>query len=230
MAEKGEEEGGISKELEARYRQRLTFLKNGKEYYKQEDFVNATKCYTTYLNILAEYKSCEEKKLTPDRFDKEKELPELLLVSHTYWDLAKIYDRTPRLYNEFLRVLNQFVSFSSGFKYQTPNAGMLKRFVKKKKLVNKKDFQNALDNLKVSQKKCYIATYCFGPQHETTQDLYKFKNWLMRYKAGKKLILFYYYLSPKFITICEEYYAINKLSLFLTRPLLKQVSKILPKS
>jgi hypothetical protein len=222
---KVDEEPKISKELANKHRQRLTFLKNGKEFFKKEDFVNATKCYNTYLSIIAEYKKVPEKKLSPKNFDEEKDLAEMLLISHTYWDLARIYDRTPSLRTDFERVLNQFVEFTKGYKYEFPNAGMLKRFIKRKKLVNKDSFNQAAIRLNIDQKKCYIATMLYGENHLYTQQLKLFRDHsLMLSNPGRIFIKIYYLFSPFLVLFNFHFPIIGKIiNTLLLNPLVKIV-------
>ena len=76
----------------------------------------AVDSYNKYLGILALYFDTTEDKLSPSFFDAEKDMTELLLISHAYWDLAKAYDRSPNLHRDCLRCLEQFTRFSIGFK------------------------------------------------------------------------------------------------------------------
>jgi hypothetical protein len=225
---KKDDEPEISKEMAARYRTRLTFLKNGKEFYRQDDFVNATKCYNSYIQILAEYKKVPEKKLSPMHFDEVEELPEMLLLSHTFWDLAKIYDRTPSLRAEFDRVLNQFVLFTKGYKYQHPNAGMLKRFIKKKKMVNKDAFKMAAEKLDVSQKKCYVATAAYGENHPITISLRNFRDdSLIKTFWGRTFVRSYYFVSPSLVYLLEKnQWSLNFFNKAIGKPLIKSFIRL----
>lgn len=229
--EKGPEEN-LPKEILQQYKLRLSYLKQGKEYYRAEDFVNATRCYNIYLKTLSNYKRTEENKLHPNLFDLKKELPELLLISHTYWDLARIYDRTPKLKNEFIRVLSQFVLFTTGFKYQVPNAGMLKRFIKKKKYINKADFTRAAEQLKVGSKKCFVATYSFGENHIITNQFREVRTHLIKNHLGLKFVKSYNKVSPIILNILEDYPHFSKIfRKFIARPFLLTLIVLLkPKS
>ena len=66
----------------------------------------AVDSYTKYLGILALYFDVPEAKLTPTLFHPEKDMTELLLISHAYWDLAKAFDRSPNLQLDCIRCLS----------------------------------------------------------------------------------------------------------------------------
>lgn len=227
MADKtGEKE--IPKEVQQRYNQRLVYLKNGREFFKMEDFVNATKSYTAYLQIISEYKGVNERKLRPEHFDKVNDLTELLLISHVYWDLAKIYDRTPSLASEFDRALKQFVNFTLNFKYQVPNSGMIRRFIKKKKLVHKKEFEEAWKQLDLNSGKCYVATYCYHATHPNVVKLRSLRDDLSHYFLCRLIIKFYYKISPGFTHYMVKHPLIGRpLKTIFFKPIIYTIIKIL---
>ena len=224
---KGEEEDKIPKEVLQQYTNRLGLLRQAKDYTNKEDYVNATRYYNSYLNILAKYKRVEEKKLSPELFDNKKELSELLLISHTYWDLAKIYDRTPKLEKEFQFALDQFVNFTIGFKYQVPNSGMIKRFIKKKRLIHKEAFEKASQKIQIATKKCFISTLCFG--EDSTETIF-FRSWrdqIMSNFFGNLFVQIYYAVTPKAVGLIEKSKVTRKLSLLLLKPSLNAIYKFL---
>jgi hypothetical protein len=209
------------------YRERLKSLKQARDYAAKGDIPKAVERYSTYLNTLANYFKTTEDKLSPTFFDSEKEISELLLISHAYWDLSKAYDRSPNLQNESLRCLDQFVKFSTGYKYQHINAQMMKKFIKRKQAHNLKAFQNAYQRIQVDSKGCFIATYSFGNDHYVTNDLRLFKAKIAKYSLGFKFIEVYYSLSPRVVNIFNSYPKTgNLLNISLLRPALRLINKI----
>ena len=64
------------------YRTRLTHLKRAQLFVKEDRMALAVDSYNKYLGILALYFDITEDRLTPTLFDAEKDMTELLLISH----------------------------------------------------------------------------------------------------------------------------------------------------
>lgn len=209
------------------YRERLKALKQARQYSAVGDIPKAVERYSTYLYTLASYFGVTEDKLSPSFFDTEKEISELLLISHAYWDLSKAYDRSPNLHKESIRCLEQFVKFTNGFKYQHINAQMLRKFIKRKQAHNLKAFQNAYTKIQVDSKGCFIASYSYGTDHNVTNDLRVFKQSILRHRFGFKFVETYYNTSPIIVDILERtgIFGIILNKLFI-RPTLLLISKI----
>jgi predicted protein tyrosine phosphatase len=164
----------------------------------------AVDSYNKYLGILALYFDTTEDRLTPTLFDAVKDMTELLLISHAYWDLAKAYDRSPNLQRDCFRCLEQFMKFSIGFKYQHVNAQIIRKFNNKKQAHNLKAFEAAYHKIQISSKRCYIATMCFGFEDEKTEVLRHFKLSISKYQLGLDFIDFYYFFSPSLVELLEK--------------------------
>ncbi len=187
------------------YRTRLTHLKRAQALVKDDRMALAVESYTKYLGVLALYFDTTEDKLTPSLFDSEKDMTELLLISHAYWDLAKAFDRSPNLQRDCLRCLEQFVKFSIGFKYQHVNAQIIRKYNNKKQAHNPKAFDAAYQKIQINSKRCYLATSCFGSDDIKTETLRHFKLAIAPFERGRDFIDFYYLYSPKIISFFERY-------------------------
>lgn len=210
------------------YRTRLTHLKRAQALVKDDRMAQAVESYTKYLGILALYFDTTEDRLSPTLFDPEKDVTELLLISHAYWDLAKAFDRSPNLQRECLRCLDQFVKFSIGFKYQHVNAQIIRKFNNKKQAHNPKAFDSAYQKIQISSKKCYIATMCFGFEDERTEVLRKFKLKISPYDFGRDFIDTYYRFSPSLVDFINRSPVFGKsIEAFFIKPILKLLVKIL---
>lgn len=185
------------------YRTRLTHLKRAQLLVRDDRMAQAVESYTKYLGVLALYFDTTEDRLTPTLFDPEKDVTELLLISHAYWDLAKAFDRSPNLQRDCFRCLEQFVKFSIGFKYQHVNAQIIRKFNNKKQAHNPKAFEAAYHKIQISSKKCYIATSCFGDLDSRTEILRHFKLKIAPYEIGRDFIDLYYKLSPSMVDFLE---------------------------
>lgn len=208
------------------YRTRLNHLKRAQALVREDKMAQAVESYTKYLGVLALYFDTTEDKLSPTLFDAEKDLTELLLISHAYWDLAKAFDRSPNLQRDCLRCLDQFVKFSIGFKYQHVNAQIVRKFNNKKQAHNPKAFELAYQKIQIASKKCYIATSCFGDEHTITNQLREFKLHISKHERGKDFIDFYYQVSPLIIKITNH----NKLTKTLEQIFIKPTLYVLAKT
>jgi hypothetical protein len=206
------------------YQDRLKLLRRGQEYSQKDDIPKSVECYNQYLGALATFHDIEPEKLHPKFFDQERELAEMLLISHVYWDLAKAYDRSPRLQVESIRSLDQFAKFTVGFKYQYVNARMLKNFIRKRLAHNPKAFKQAYERIQVESKGCFIASDLYGENHPTTNKLRTFKSLCLKFPMGFSVVEFYYMrLSPSFFKAKVKF---PKTFRFL-RPLILTVLKII---
>ncbi len=185
------------------YQNRFKLLRRGQEYSQNNNVPKATEYYRRYLSTLAAYFGIKEAQLTPKLFDPKKDLAELLLISHVYWDLAKSYDRSNNLHQESVRCLNQFVKFTTGYKYQHVNARMLKSFIKKKSAYHPKTFKETYEQIQVESKGCFIASDIYGSNDPKTQRLRHLKQKIQRWPLGTKFCELYYQ------KICPLYFSFH---------------------
>ena len=174
------------------YRDRLKLLKKAQEHSQADEVPKAVELYGQYLNALALFYKIEEPKLSPKLFDSEKDIAELFLISHAYWDLAKAYDRSPNLHLESIRCLDQFVNFTVGFKFQYANARTIKSFIRKRLAHNPAAFKQAYERIQVESKGCFISTDIYGQNHPYTQELRQLKFSIQNKATGLAFITFYY--------------------------------------
>ena len=218
MAESQEQKEKQKKRLalQSKYTQRITIAKQGREAFLGKDYVNATKKYTEYLGILAELNDLEDiYQLKPSMFDANKDVTELLLISHVYWEMARINEMTPKLQATYKKCLAQFVKFTINQPYQVFNSEMMRKYIKKNK---RKSLQismlnDAYGQIFVQSRKCYIATYCFGENSKEVATLRTFKEDILQFSFGKSFIELYYRSSHRLISKIEN------------RPILEKVIK-----
>lgn len=188
--------------LQKRFGSRITIARQGREAFLAKDYIIASKKYKEYLGILADTKEVEDMfLLNPNMFNVKTEITELLLISHIFWELARIHEMTPKLTKTFQLALNQFVKFTINQPYQVLNSEMLRKYIKKNK---GKSLQigmlnQALAQIHVQSSKCFIATECFGVTHPTTNQLREFKSHLILWPLGESVIELYYRYSSRII-------------------------------
>lgn len=232
MAESQEQKEKKKKRLalQSKYTQRITIAKNGREAFLQKDYVTATKKYTEYLGILSELNELEDVySLKPSMFDPNKDVTELLLISHVYWEMARINEMTPKLQATYKKCLAQFVKFTINQPYQVFNSEMLRKYIKKnkRKSIQLSMLNEAYSQIFVQSRKCYIATFCFGEESKEVIILRKFKNDLLAYSFGRKLVSFYYKNSFKLVTKLEKNNIKNNYFIKTSKLLIGSIAKLL---
>lgn len=207
MASKKDNEEGKplrSESVIEAYRRRLQVLRKAQEFARTEEIPKAVQQYNLYLNSLARYFDIKEEELSPKIFNVDQDITEMLLISQVYWDLAKAYDRSPKLQGEAMRCLNQFAKFTVGYKYQYVNAQMLKKYLRGRQAHNPKIFEAAYEKVRVEGKGCYVASCLYGPNHSKTQQLRLYREKvLMHFSAGLWFIDFYETHSPRLVNLYQ---------------------------
>lgn len=184
--------------LQAKYSQRISIARSGRELFQQKDFVNAAKKYNEYLTILAHIQEVDSiHQIDPSKFDSKKDMTEMLLISHIYWELARVYEMTPKLQSSFEKCMRQFVRFTANQPYQVLNSEMLRKYIKRNKTTSVQilSLERAYSQIQVESKKCYIATFACGESHWITAELRAFKKSCLSGPTGVKLTSLYYQVS-----------------------------------
>lgn len=219
--------------LQKKYGQRITIARQAREAFLQKDYISAQRKYYEYLGILSELNDIDDIfKLSPSMFDNKREVTEMLLVSHVYWEVARINETSPQLEKVFARALSQFVKFTVNQPYQVLNAEMLRKYIKKNRKVTQKygQLNAAYQQIFVQSKKCYIATHCLGATSPWTQTLRQFKLWLLETPGGIHFVRFYYLFSPKLIRFLEAHPGLDRIIQPLFAVSLKGFASILKSS
>jgi hypothetical protein len=210
-------------QLQRRYNQRITIARHGREFFLAKDYISAAKKYNEYLNILAEMKEIKDiYQLRPNMFDEKNDLTEMLLISHIYWELARINELTPKLQKNFQMALNQFIRFTINQPFQVLNAEMLRKYIKKNKGKSSQMqvLTDAYNKIFTESKKCYISTHCFGKESQITEDLRLFKNYIAQNKFGIYLIKSYYLYSSQLVEIVPKHKKTNLIFIIIAKPTL----------
>lgn len=190
---------------EKRYQQRFSVVKEGKACLEKRDIVGAAKKYHEYLQILALVYHSKPFDLKPDLFVEATGETEQLLLSQVYYDLAKIYDLSEKKTIELQQSLAQFVRFTLNQRYQVLNSETIRKDIKAKRIKNKEEFSQTMNQIYKESKKCYLATYVYGENHPTTMILRSFRDQKLQASVlGRAFINLYYYLSPKMITYSHQ--------------------------
>jgi hypothetical protein len=212
------EERRRSLELQAMYNKRITVAKSGRQAFVARNYTISVKQYTEYLSILCHAKNVHDIfKLAPKDFDEKTPVSELLLISHVYWDLSKMYESSPSFADSYSKALNQFVTFTANQPYQVLNSEMVRKYIKRRKKaksvkVELLQITETYQDIFAQSKSCFVASYCFGDLHPKTNTLRLFKLELLNWPLGTKLVHYYYKFSPKFIELAKSSKLIDKIT------------------
>lgn len=180
------------------FRKRLELARSAMGSFARKKPGEAVRSFFTYIKILEEWKKVPEGGLTPSHFDTKTDVPELLLVTGIYWDLAKLFDRTssPERYKDFLHFLDKYIVFSKGTPYERVAAETLRKYLSHNKPVHVREFKNAYKTLVPSR--CFIVAE-LGPQIRPLHrhGLRRFRDEVLkRSKWGRSLVATYYLRGP----------------------------------
>jgi hypothetical protein len=216
--------------LKHRFDTRITNVRFGKESLDSTDYSNSIKKFTEYLLVIAEVKKVAGiYDIRTAHFDPKKDITEMLMISHIYFEMARMFDAVPKFHAESEKCLAQFVHFSANQPYQVVNSEMIRKYLKKSSFKNPGVFRSAYEQIFVQSKQCYIVTFCYGDQHLVTQEFREFKDWLLESSWGQNLVRVYYKFSSEIVPTWENKTLPTVFGKAFVKPLLLLFSKtVLP--
>ncbi len=215
--------------LKHRYDTRITNVKQGKAAFAAGDFVTAIRRYTDYLEVLAEINQLTSiYDLKTEHFHKTKDITEIMMISHLYFELAKVYDATGKFQEDAQKCLEQFVAFSANQPFQVVNSEMARKHLSKFQFRNQEIFRQAYQQIFVKSRKCYVATHCFGDSHPVTQQLRSLKNHLLTYPGGPRMVHQYYRYSEPLVQWLGQHPRSARVFNLMMKPGLKLIARLSP--
>lgn len=216
--------------LKHKFDHRITTAKFGKQSFDVNDYAGAIRKFSEYLLVMAEVKKVKDLySLTPQKFDPKTEMTEMMMISHLYFEMARMYDAIPQFHEDSKKCLDQFVLFSSNQPYQIVNSEMIRKHLKKSRFKNQEMFRGAYQQIFVQSKKCYVVTFCYGDTHPVTQDYRLFKDWLLDFPLGQQMVRHYYNHSSVLVPRWQNNALARFLGAWVIRPLLLLFAKtVLP--
>ena len=175
------------------FRHRIELARGGVRSYALRRIPEAVKAFSTYIQILEDWKKVPEGGLTPALFDPKDDAAELLLISGVYWDLVKLYDRTKSAerYAEFMGYMEKYVEFTVGQPFQALAAETVRKYMVSDKPVHKKEFKELYG--RIADTKCFVATALVDVQEaETTPLLRRYRDEFLRGRLWGRGVIFLY--------------------------------------
>lgn len=212
--------------LKHKFENRITIAKHGKEFLDAGDYANSLAKFTEYMQIMADVKQVKDfYGLRPGHFDPKKDITEMLMISHVYFEMARIYDAVPKFAEDSKKCLEQFVVFSANQPYQVVNSEMIRKYLKKASFKHHDVFRHAYEQIYVQSKKCYVVTFCYGNEHQVTDDYRKLKDWLLESRTGCEIVRHYYKFSSVAVARWEKNPVMHITATFVIKPALVLFSK-----
>jgi hypothetical protein len=214
--------------LKHKFANRITLAKFGKECLDHGDYAGAIAKFVEYMQIMADIKKTKDLySLRPIHFDNKRDVTEMLMMSHVFFEMARVYDAVPKFHDESKKCLEQFVSFSVNQPYQVVNSELIRKHLKKSVFKNEEVFRSSYQQIYVQSKKCYVVTFCYGNDHEVTQRYRLFKDWLLESRWGQEAVRFYYVNSSVMVESWEKSPAMHLFARIVLKPALVLFSKTL---
>jgi hypothetical protein len=212
--------------LKHKFENRITIAKYGKEALDRGDYAGALTKFNEYMQIMADVKNVKDlNALKPSHFNPKKDLTEMLMMSHVFFEMGRIYDAAPKFHDNSKRCLDQFVLFTANQPYQVVNSELIRKHLKKSIFKKPEVFRDAYQQIYVQSKKCYVVTFCYGTDHELTQEYRLFKDWLLESAAGQEFVRLYYKHSSVMVSKYQHNSTLHMFSQIILKPLLLLFSK-----
>ncbi len=181
------------------FKRRVELARLGVDKFGSAKAAESVGAFESYIRLVEEMKKVKEGGLTPSHFDKKLDLPEMLLISGMYWDLAKVYDRAVPSKNSIAKMnlcLEKFVIFSKKMPYELICAETLRKYVYNDKATHKDAFLKHYK--KLTDGRCFIASAVYEHLHRDTFDTLRwYRDFrLNRSFLGKGIIHSYYAVGP----------------------------------
>src|SRR5690606_20646143 len=197
-----------------------------KEAFDNGDYAIALSRYKEYLGVLAEFKEVEDiYALRPSHFKPEQDLTEMMMISHIYLELSRIFDAVPKYREEISKCLEQFLRFTVNQPYQVINSEILRKHLKRSHIKNYDIFRDHDQQIAHQAKKRYIVTYALGTDHPVTHHYRDLKDWLLQFSWGQQLVRIYYTHSSVLVERWSENSSMHLVGKYLLAPLLTLFSK-----
>lgn len=214
--------------LKHKFENRITITKIGKEALDNGDYATALQRFVEYMTVMGDVKKVKDfYGLRPGHFDNKRDVTEMLMISHVFFEMARIYDAVPKFQEDSKKCLEQFVIFSANQPFQVVNSELIRKHLKKSAFKHPDVFRAAYEQIYVQSKKCYVVTFCYGTNHDITNQYRDLKNVLLDSSLGRELVRIYYTHSSVIVPKWENSRLMHAFAGFILKPLLLLFSKTL---
>jgi uncharacterized Zn finger protein (UPF0148 family) len=184
------------------YNKRLQITKQAYTALAKGKVLESVQLYEKYLDVLNTRFKTTTNNLHLGLFDSKKDQQEIMLATAVFWDLARTLDKIKERESDFRLYLTKYVQFSIGTKHMILSAETIRKYLKQKRAVHVKDFEQAHTALRSQMGKCFIAGAVYGEFDTRTELLRNYRDeHMLETVIGRAIVWIYYKLSPSVAAI-----------------------------
>jgi len=203
------------------WKNRVTFVKQGRQFLLERAYPEAAMSYEKYIKILEMVYEVDSGNLNPEIFSNSKKSKEMTIILSVYWDLVKIYDTSKRYQKRLTKAVDKVLVFG---KYSSLFANIVKKAEQFNRSAKNPEQIKRIIIAGKGKTGCWIATASFnGPYAPEVIALRNFRDrYLIHSNYGQLFIKYYYLTSPYLARIIEK----SNLLKFISRIILKLFIKV----
>lgn len=206
------------------WQSRVPLIKKGHTLMSSRLYSEAAMAYEKYLKVLELVFGCKPGQLTPESLKESAKTAELTIIVGAYWDLMRIYDSSDKYTDRQRHASNQlakFINYTPIYPDIMKKAAIFATQAKHPDVV-----KSFISNAKQKRARCFIATSAFNtPTSLEVQLLRSYRdNTLKQNFFGRKFILIYYKISPRFAHFLDDQVWLKPAVRVLLRFVIKCVS------
>jgi len=186
------------------WQSRIPLIKKGHALMSNKLYTEAAISYEKYIKVLELAFSCKPGDLTPESLKESAKTAELTVIVGVYWDLLRIYDSNDKYSDRQKHVATQLAKFIN---YTPIYPDIMKKaliFVSQAR--HPEIVKTFITLSKKKRTRCFVATSAFNaPASMEVLILRAYRDQILKQTfLGRKFILFYYKVSPKFASFLDH--------------------------
>lgn len=176
------------------WKNRVTLIKQAKQYVSQKNFADAAVSYEKYLKVLEIVYDQKPGGLKPELFKNDRG-QEMTVITSVYWDLMRVYDSNPRYAERQMKAAEKLAEFA---RFTPIFPQIMRKSESQTRLAKNPDAFKKFIKLSNSKRpRCFIATSAFEYRSPEVEALCRFRDERLRTsRAGRQAVRAYYRLSP----------------------------------
>lgn len=205
------------------WKNRVTLIKQAKQFVAQKNFSDAAVSYEKYLKVLEIVYDLKPGGLKPELFKNDRG-QEMTVITSVYWDLMRVYDSNERYKDRQSKAaekLAEFARFTPIFPQIMRKADAQSRTAR-----NPEAFKKFVKLSNSARPRCFIATAAFEYRSPEVDALCRFRDDVLKSnRLGRSVVAAYYRVSPSIAAHLDRNPTLKPTTRVLIRLIAKLVSK-----